>query len=161
MLKGKIINLVRIHCNNKKSIDKIIESIGSSETSFDFNKIISLNEKTELEMLKKWEQPLNCNVENLIIDKDEISIFFRTISKPPIKILKQLSLNSNIDDIVLNYANIDMKSSGGLYYIMRGGIIDSVLFPENSDENYEFTSKMLKLFEQGDNNLLKEKLDII
>jgi hypothetical protein len=144
MLKGKIVNTIRIIAKPNSSIKKIIDYIQSDKKIIDYKNIIPLenvdNEDTKIEM---WEQPSNAQIDSFKILDNEILIKLRTPLSPPLKIVKHLSLFSEIEEIVLSYANLNMKSESGLFYIRRGGIVYTAVFEENSPETMEFSSKLI------------------
>lgn len=129
MLNGKIVNIIRIIGKKQESIDKILDYISSENRVIDYNKIIPLFDVSdEEEQISKWGEPLNSQIDAFKIDKKELLIKVRTLVNPPLKIIKHLSLFSEIDEVILSFANLDMISESGLFYIRRGGVMQKNIF---------------------------------
>lgn len=148
MLKGKIVNTIRIITDGKEATAKVLKHISSEDKILDYNRIIPLDDASESIKIEKWQQPNNAVIEAYKIDDKEILVKIRTLLIPPLKIMKHLSLFSDVEEIILSFANINMSAESGLFQIRRGGVMQKVSFEENSEETHDFSAKLIHQLEK-------------
>ena len=146
MLEGQVVNIIRIVCLEEKNTINIIDLLKNNNNKVDFNKIIPLKEDNEQNRLEQWEQINNANVKELTFNNNEVLLKLNTILIPPYKIMKHLSLNKNIKEIILSYAFNNLEDAAGVCLIRRGGIMYETNFEEKTIENKNFSEKLIQQF---------------
>ncbi len=146
-MSTKFTNIITVKTSSYEGTINIMKRIqnATNESYLDFNKIKPLENYTNIQERKDaWGLINNAfNVEKPKITMHSLIIKFQTMDASPVKVIKELSLLPEADEIVLSYASENFKEPCGIFYIRGGGIMNQVTFDKDSKEAMDFSTQLI------------------
>jgi len=147
---GNYFNVIRIKGN--------VRGLFNSD-KLSFNDIVPLEEIDEINMIAKWKQPTDFNQKKVVErEPNEICFYGFTEANPPITLMKKLSTNSEIEEIILSYTDKTLKNGSGVLLIRKGGIFSNTKFERETEENELFSRKLIESLDYKSNSLQLENI---